>query len=376
VTGGIFLLDEQDQILEMVQEAYVSEDRLQALLATHPSLLAGDQINPTSPRWWLLVAREMSIPSDEDQGGRWSVDHLFLDQDAIPTLVEVKRSSDTRIRREVVGQMLDYAANAVSYWSLEKIQATLQTNCDARGVSPEEMLGTVLGPDDSPDAFWMRVKTNLQAGRLRLVFVADEIPQELRQVVEFLNAQMDPAEVLAVEVKQYVGGGKKSLVPRVVGQSATAQSRRSGGAQARQRWDEARFFDKLEEGHGASAAGTARALLDWAKRNGCEIYWGEGTNMGSFSPRIRHRGRTHQLFVVWTYGRLNIYFDQLQKPPFDVPERRTELIERLNTIDTMSIPTNTTKGYPAVELSVLETETALSTFGSVFEWILSEIRGS
>ena len=28
-----------------------------------------------------------------------------------PTLVEVKRSSDTRIRREVVGQMLDYAAN-------------------------------------------------------------------------------------------------------------------------------------------------------------------------------------------------------------------------------------------------------------------------
>jgi hypothetical protein len=31
-----------------------------------------------------------------------------LDQDAVPTLVEVKRSSDTRIRREVMGQMSDY----------------------------------------------------------------------------------------------------------------------------------------------------------------------------------------------------------------------------------------------------------------------------
>jgi hypothetical protein len=31
----------------------------------------------------------------------------------VPTLLEVKRSSDTRIRREVVGQMLDYAANGV-----------------------------------------------------------------------------------------------------------------------------------------------------------------------------------------------------------------------------------------------------------------------
>jgi hypothetical protein len=46
-----------------------------------------------------------------------------LDQDAIPAIVEVKRSTDTRIRREVVGQMLDYAANSVvycrgSFWKL------------------------------------------------------------------------------------------------------------------------------------------------------------------------------------------------------------------------------------------------------------------
>jgi hypothetical protein len=40
----------------------------------------------------------------------------FVDQDAVPTFVEVKRSSDTRLRREVVGQMLDYAANASAHW--------------------------------------------------------------------------------------------------------------------------------------------------------------------------------------------------------------------------------------------------------------------
>src|SRR4051794_12230288 len=38
---------------------------------------------------------------------RWSLDHLFVDQEGVPTLVEVKRSSDTRARREVVAQMLD-----------------------------------------------------------------------------------------------------------------------------------------------------------------------------------------------------------------------------------------------------------------------------
>ncbi len=36
--------------------------------------------------------------------------------------MEVKRSTDMRIRREVVGQMLDYAANALSYWRVETIR--------------------------------------------------------------------------------------------------------------------------------------------------------------------------------------------------------------------------------------------------------------
>src|SRR5712692_1756730 len=73
-----------------------------------------------------------ACPSAEGGGGRWPVDHLFLDQDAIPTLVEVKRSSDTRIRREVVGQMLDYAANAVVYWPVDHLYAQFETQCRAR----------------------------------------------------------------------------------------------------------------------------------------------------------------------------------------------------------------------------------------------------
>jgi hypothetical protein len=43
-----------------------------------------------------------------------------------------------------------------------------------------------------------------------------------------LNTQMDPAEVLAVEIKQYVGGKLKTLVPRVMGQTVEAQQKKSG----------------------------------------------------------------------------------------------------------------------------------------------------
>ena len=113
--GGIFLIQNDETLLEMTEQKYDSEDLLQGLLEKYPNLLAGDQIDSEVPRKWLLVSREFEIPDNETSGGRWSIDHLFLDQDGIPTLVEVKRSSDTRIRREVIGQMLDYSKSIKRY---------------------------------------------------------------------------------------------------------------------------------------------------------------------------------------------------------------------------------------------------------------------
>src|SRR5215472_6845961 len=125
---------------------------------------AGDQIDSAEPRRWLFVARELGVPDQEGGTTRWAVDHLFLDQDAIPTLIEVKRSSDTRIRREVVGQMLDYAANAVVYWPVEAIRARFEEGCRQRGVDPAKEIETLLGSGGDVEGFWQRVKTNLQAG--------------------------------------------------------------------------------------------------------------------------------------------------------------------------------------------------------------------
>jgi hypothetical protein len=113
---GVFVLTEAKALVAMQTAAFASEDDFQDLLARFPALLAGDQIDSANPRRFMLIDREQPIACEIGGAGRWSLDHLFLDQDGIPTLVEVKRGTDTRIRREVVGQMMDYAANAVRYW--------------------------------------------------------------------------------------------------------------------------------------------------------------------------------------------------------------------------------------------------------------------
>jgi hypothetical protein len=226
--AGIFLVSGEN-LVEMREQPYDSEDLLQALLAKYPSLLAGDE---GGSRRWLLVKRETGVPSAEGGGGRWSLDHLFIDRDAVPTLVEVKRSDDTRIRREVVGQMLDYAANGVVYWPAARLRADFESRCAGEGKDPETVFHESLGEDLDADEFWQLVEQNLRAGLVRLVFVSDEIPAELRRVIEFLNKGMTRTEVIGIEIRQYVGEGDlRTLVPRVVGQT---EETRNKGATSRE----------------------------------------------------------------------------------------------------------------------------------------------
>jgi len=380
MTGNIYLLQENGTLQSLTESPYTSEDLLQELLGDYPDLLAGDQIDEIIPRCWLLVSREMEVPL-EGGGRQMSLDHLFLDQDAIPTLIEVKRSSDTRIRREVVGQMLDYAAHAVAHWSVQTIRAKFEALCESRGKDPAqlvtELVGANLDDDTAIESFWSQVKTNLQAGRIRLIFVADEIPPELRRVVEFLNRFMDPVEVLAVEIKQYVGQGLKTLVPRVIGQTVEAQSKKSSGATKGRQWDEPSFFSELEARHDADVAGVARSILEWARSNVVQIWWGKGKRSGSFVPVLNHKDRDHPLFAVWTYGTVEIYFYWYQyKPPFDSEENRQELLSKLNAIDGISLPAGAIHKRPGIPLTHLKDENAIKQFLQVFDWVVREVQSS
>lgn len=166
VVDLVFYRGADGRLVEMRPERYGSEDDLQRLLAEHPYLLGGQSGRDFR---LLLVAREQGVPGAENGADRWSLDHLFVDDEGVPTLVEVKRSTDTRVRREVVGQMLDYAANGVSYW-----------------------------PEGS-----------------------------LRRIIEFLNEQMDRTEVIGVEIQQYLGGEHATLVPRVLGRTTAAQRKKA-----------------------------------------------------------------------------------------------------------------------------------------------------
>ena len=241
----IFLTSgESNNLIKAPNTPYALEQDLQTLVAEHPELLLVGYTSEEGVLRWMLVAPEAGIPDAESGGDRWWIDHMFLDQKGTPTFVEVKRATDTRIRREVVGQMLEYAANALRYWPAGKLRALAEErsgdNANSRLIELLDLNPAAL-ETDRIEAFWQTVDENIREGRVRLLFVADELPKELRATIEFMNEKMETVEVLGVELRQYAGEGVRALVPRIIGQTEATRIAKRKPSALRPRLNEVTF---------------------------------------------------------------------------------------------------------------------------------------
>jgi hypothetical protein len=281
--GKIFVVKGDKELDELVETPYDKEVDLHALIVDYPEIIPGDQINPGDPRRWLVVSKELGVPSETDGGDTFSLDIFFVDQDGVPTFIECKRSSDTRIRREVVAQMLDYAANGSVYWSPERLREETEKTAEGKGHALTEKVSGLLDSEtpEDVDAFWDLVNDNLSDGNLRLIFAADEIPRELKRIIEFLNDQMSKTEVLGVEVRQFRGAGEgmKVFAPQVVGLTEKARATKQS---KRPRTTLPEFLD----GCTPTAKRFFEDLFDRADEEGLVISWGRvGFSVRLYFPK-------------------------------------------------------------------------------------------
>lgn len=252
--------------------------------------------------------------------------------------------------------MLDYAANCLTYWSLDMLRTGLEGTCIAAGRSSDAALQELIGLDQTIDEFWQRVKTNLIAGRVRLLFVADRVPMELRRIVEFLNAQMDPAEVLAIELRQFTGDNLKTIVPMVFGQTQEATNRKVSGAPS-QRWDEVRFFEALAGNVGPQELALAHKIYDWMRKGGKALEFGTGQKSGSVYPILRPNGVRINPAYLSTDGNLWLQFGNLDgKPVFGSADKRLELIKRFGAVNGSGLGQADLNRYRALALSKITSD--------------------
>ena len=283
---------------------------LQDLLENNPQLLPSEQIYPDNPPQWLLIKREMPVLDPSTGAARWSIDFLYVDHMAIPTLVECKRCDDTRSRREVIAQMMEYAANGHHYWSAEELQAHAQESIG--GLDQLNSWITQVGAvGGSSGAFFEAAVANLRKATMRLIFFLEESPNELRSLVEFLNNQLKETEVLLVEARLYDSPSGRIVVPWLFGYSEEArvakrESRALATRQTSERGESA--FRAAVEGSGLSNEVTdaIRTLLDaWPPSTHGSTGWTFGVNAIFMIPSIM---RTRGLFHLARNGDIQLYF--------------------------------------------------------------------
>jgi hypothetical protein len=275
----VYVIEKESGTKQLQRIACADEDKeLQRLLECNLNLLPGDQISPGQNLRWLLVKREMPVVNPSTGENLWSIDFLLADQDGVPTLVECKRHNDTRSRREVVGQMLEYAASGRHYWTASDFRSHAQNTAGDEAKLKQRLI-ELTGAEIIAEEFFAVMEQNLQRSRMRLIFFLDDSPFQLRSIVEFLNGQSKDMEVLIVEARQYQHEGARILVPWVFGFTEEARVAKRDyileAARSSLAKGEAAFWEAIETTALSPEWKQAihRFLTRVADAPGCELRW-------------------------------------------------------------------------------------------------------
>lgn len=359
LSGGAFVLHESGEPVRVHRESFSSEDEFQELIAKYPELLAGEMVSPDNPRKWLLITREAGIADSESGIDRWAVDHLFVDQDGTPTFVEVKRRSDSRLKRDVVGQILGYVAFATAFLSGERLRELFEDRVAEDGSDPVEAVDAFLGDSGNVEGFWNEVELKMQAGEVRALVVADSIPMELQRILEFLNNRMSGLEVLGLELQLYAMGAYRTLVPRVVGRTAHSEDRKRSPAARHWSLDELR--ERVSQTSRPEALAALDKILSWGEQEmSVWIESGTGSKYPSARFRIMIDASPCTLFAVAldqaTGFNISIYLGAIINAQDDLLSLRfrEELLQDIASNIDPAIDTANTEKYPSFRLKLDE----------------------
>lgn len=257
------------------EKAFEKETELQELLSSNPDLipveLLGDERKPIR-----VSIREAGLP------GSGHTDLIGIDEDGNLAIVETKLASNQEIKRKVIGQILEYAAYLwkKTYAEFDDIVRS------RRNQGLVELMQNAPKEDEeewSPEKFRKAIEINLKDGRFGLFIVVDEINEELRRIIDFLNSKdLGDLHLYALELKYFRTHESEVVLPQMYGMTEATRVRPGTSI-----WDEGRFLARAEETIEDPKTLTVLCdLYQFLKGKGYELKWGRGEDAGRVSFRL------------------------------------------------------------------------------------------
>ncbi|GJH16918.1 hypothetical protein CBA19CS22_10270 [Caballeronia novacaledonica] len=186
----------------------ISEADIQAYVHAHPACLPIEEID-TIFSGAVSICRELYTNAGP-------IDVFMVTPSGLPVLVECKLWRNPEARREVVGQILDYAKE-LSRWSSSDLQRAVK-QCLKRDGNPLLEMVRAADPEVDEIKFNDALTRNLRRGRFLLLIVGDGIREGVEAIAEYLQAHAGLHFSLGlVEMPIYVmPDGGRLIVPRVL----------------------------------------------------------------------------------------------------------------------------------------------------------------
>lgn len=299
-----------------------SEGWLQNLLFGHPDLIPMAGIDPAAGSF-IPVCRELPLPKP---GGVVYLDLFGVTPTGRPVLIECKLWRNPQARREVVAQILEYAA-LLRRWSYADLTARLKSRLVWEGENPLYRhvagQGVALGEAEFTDA----VSRNLRNGDFHLVVIGDGIREDASAIAEHIADS--GARFALVELQRWTDGrGSELLVPLIPFRTEIVRQRvlvdAQGWAVQVEAEDEA-SDDEVGEGPDPEKS---------AAREANRAFWQSFIDRARFDhpeqPPPRHGGNNWVRIPLPSPARyLTAYRYQGRAGMYVVEERGSDLVARL-----------------------------------------------
>lgn len=278
------------------------EGWLQKIIADHPATLP---IRDIEPIFYPALSLGREIRTDSGP-----IDNMFISPTGHLTIVETKLWKNPEARREVVGQIMDYAKE-VNKWTFDRLDEVARKHTPSRtGVL--QLLRDQSDDEDFDEKYMVdNIIRNMRLGRILLLIVGDGIREGVEELTEYLQQYPHLQFTLAlVELQIFKTNDDESskfIFPQVVARTkeiprgtltimvsdgtladVTASNTTDTGtdalisAKTRTTITEKDFFEQLQENTDADTVGLTKTLMSELQSDYTYIHWGGG----SFSIRF------------------------------------------------------------------------------------------
>jgi len=159
-----------------------SERWLQELLFAHPSLIPVSDVSPGT-LGFVPICRELSL---QKPGGTVYLDIFGITPEGRCVLIECKLWRNPEARREVIGQIMDYAG-LLRKLTYADLSAQLKGTLNWTGSNPLYDLVAKHAPGTDEGVFVDRVTKSLRSGDFILIIAGDGIRSDVQSITEQIN---------------------------------------------------------------------------------------------------------------------------------------------------------------------------------------------